>query len=398
MFFNRKKKDGDLAEEIASHLRMAEQDSGKDVARREFGNVGLVKEVTREIWGGASLERRWHDLRCALRVLQKNRGYTVTAVLSLALGIGANTAIFSLIDSIMLQSLPVKNPQDLVALGDPTAVQSISTGSAGNVHLFSYPFYQRFRTENGVFSDLYASGRSVRIDLKDEAEHPPTRFVSDNYFSVLGVNLSQGRAFLPDDRETVVISHDFWRRHFPDESNMIGRKLVIDRRDFTIIGVAPREFFGDVVGYQTDLWLPLEVESEIEPGQDYLHHANSFWLQLMGRRKLGVTMAQVSQALNTVGLEIIREQAAPFTFTGGSESHWTEEDRRAIRCGRLFPHSSHVHAYAQNADGAGRLGALDLLRERRQSANCPCGQPWTRDGSSSRHWRESGSFAAPASN
>ncbi len=300
---------------------MAEQDSGKDAARREFGNVGLVKEVTREVWAGASLERLWHDLRFTFRVLQKNRGYTITAVLSLALGIGANTAIFSLIDNIMLQSLPVKNPQELVALGDPTAVQSISTGSGGNVRLFSYPFFKRFRGENGVFTDLYASGRSVRIDLKDQAEHPPARFVSDNYFSVLGVSPSQGRGFLPDDREAVVISHAFWRRHFPDESNVIGRKLVLDRRDFTIIGVAPPEFFGDVVGYPTDLWLPLEVEPEIEPGQDYVHHANSFWLQLMGRRIPGVSMAQISQVLNTVGLEIIREQAAPFT---------TPEDLKAI--------------------------------------------------------------------
>ena len=115
MFWNRKRKEQELDEEIASHLRMAERDSGQDNARREFGNVGLVKEVTREMWGHGSWERLWQDLRYALRVLQKNPGYLLTAVLSLALGIGANTAIFSLIDEIMLRSLPVKNPQELVS-------------------------------------------------------------------------------------------------------------------------------------------------------------------------------------------------------------------------------------------------------------------------------------------
>ena len=232
--------------------------------------------------GFASWERLWRDVRYALRVLKRKPGYALTAVLSLALGIGANTAIFSLIDAIMLQSLPVKNPQELVSLGDPTAVQSLSIGSGGNVRIFSYPFYKRFRKQNGVFTDLYASGRGEQIDLKDEAEHPHARFVSNNFFSVLGVNLSQGRGFLPEDRETVVISHDFRQRHFPGESDVTGRKLTINHRDFVIAGVAPRNFFGDVVGYETDLWLPIEVQPEADPGRDYRNQANTHWLLLMG--------------------------------------------------------------------------------------------------------------------
>lgn len=314
MFFNRKRKDEELDEEIASHLHMAEQDTGKESARREFGNIGLVKEVTREMWGMASWERLWQDVRYALRVLRKNPGYTLTAVLSLALGIGANTAIFSLIDAIMLQSLPVRNPQELVMLGDPTAVQSVSEGSGGNVQLFSYPFYKRFRKENSVFTDLYATGRSERIDLKDEAEHPHARFVSNNYFSVLGVTLSQGRPFAPDDRQAVVISSDFAQRHFPGVHEVVGKTLTINHRGFSIIGVAPREFFGDIVGYITDLWIPIEAQPDADPGRNYLNQANTFWLQLMGRPKPGVTMAQISHVLNTVGRDIIREQAATITL------------------------------------------------------------------------------------
>jgi predicted permease len=309
MFFKRKQKDDDLAEEIAGHLRMAEQDFGKEAALRGFGNVGLVTEVTREMWGWAGLERFWQDVRYALRVLRKNPGYTLTAVLSLALGIGANTAIFSLIDAIMLQSLPVKNPQELVSLGDPTAVQSVSIGSGGNVRLFSYPFYKRFRQQNGVFTDLYASGRSERIDLKDEAEHPHGRFVSDNYFSVLGVEALQGRTFVPDDRESVVISYDFWQRHFQGASTVVGQKLTINHRDFSIVGVAPRHFYGDIVGFETDVWFPIEAQPEADPGRDYRNSKNTYWLQLMGRLKPGVSVAQVSTVVNTVGIGIIKEQS-----------------------------------------------------------------------------------------
>ncbi len=346
MFFNRKRKDEELDEEIASHLRMAEQDTGKESARREFGNIGLVKEVTREMWGMASWERLWQDVRYALRVLRKNPGYTLTAVLSLALGIGANTAIFSLIDAIMLQSLPVRNPQELVLLGDPTAVQSVSEGSGGNVQHFSYPFYKRFRQENSVFTDLYATGRSERIDLKDEAEHPHARFVSNNYFSVLGVTLSQGRPFVPDDRQAIVISADFSQRHFPGVNDVVGRKLTINHRDFTIVGVAPREFFGDIVGYITDLWIPIEAQPDADPGRNYINQANTFWLQLMGRPKPGVTIAQISHVLNTLGRDIIREQSAPVTLPDQAEGFRPEENRCSIRCGGFFGHPPYLFSDA----------------------------------------------------
>lgn len=314
MFWNRKRKQEELDEEIASHLRMAEQDSGRDQARVEFGNVGLVKEVTREMWGHGSWERLWQDLRYALRVLQKNKGYAITAVLSLALGIGANTAVFSLIDAVMLELLPVMNPQELVSLGDPTAVQSLSIGTGGNTKIFSYQFFKRFREQNGVFSDLYATGRCERLDLNNGAEHPTARFVSNNFFSVLGVVPAPGRAFLPEDREAVVISYDFWRRRFPDTAEIVGQKLTLNRRDFVIVGIAPRNFFGDVVGYESDLWLPMEAQPDLNPGHNYVTQANAFWLELMGRPKPGVTLAQISHAANTLGIQIIREQAAAFSL------------------------------------------------------------------------------------
>ncbi len=303
-----RKRDQDLDDEISSHLRMAASDRGEEAARSEFGNVGLVKEVTREMWGFASWEALVNDLRYALRVLGKNPGYALTAILSLALGIGANTAIFSLIDSIMLKSLPVQNPAELVSIGDPAAIGSVHEGDARNVEIFSYPFYKLFREQNGVFKSVYATGRSERLNLEGSSERPLARFVSDNYFSVLGVSPLLGRTFTSAAEPVVVISHAYWQRHFQQAPDVIGRKLRINGASFTVIGVTPREFFGDIVGYQTDIWLPIEAQPLANPGRNYLNDPKTQWLLLMGRLAPGVSPAQASTVTNTIGLGILKEQ------------------------------------------------------------------------------------------
>jgi predicted permease len=303
-----RKRDQDLDEEISSHLRMAAGDRGEDAARREFGNVGLVREATRGTWRLASWEALIQDLRYALRVLGKNRGYTIIAVLSLALGIGANTAIFSLIDSIMLKSLPVHNPEELISVGDPSATGSVSGGDSANLNIFSYPFYERFRERNGVFADLYATGRSERLNLDESSEHPLARFVTDNYFSVLGVAPMLGRAFAKAEPSVVVISYAWWERHFERAPDVIGRKIRINGASFTIIGITPREFLGDIVGYPCALWFPIETEPQANPGRNYLNDTRREWLLFMGRLKPGVTLAQASSVTNSVGRGILKEQ------------------------------------------------------------------------------------------
>jgi predicted permease len=318
MFF--RKRDRDLEEEIASHLRMAAQDSGPDAARREFGNIGLIKEVTREMWGWKSAETLLRDLQYGLRILRKNPGYTLTAVLSLALGIGANTAIFSLIDSIMLQSLPVHNPEELVSLGDPTAVGHLQAGGGGNVRDFSFPFYRRFRAQNNVFSGIFASGRSERLSVNDSDEHPRARFVSDNYFQVLGVSAWRGRTFSGIEPSAIVISYDYWDRAFQRAPDAIGRTLRLNGAPFTIIGVTPRDFFGEVVGYQSDLWLPIEAQPQANPGRNYLESNYFSWLMLMGRLKPGVSLAQATAVTNTVGLSIRQELAVASAKPGSAKT------------------------------------------------------------------------------
>lgn len=302
------KREQDLNDEISSHLRMAANDIGAEAAKREFGNVGLVREVTREMWGFASFETLIQDLRYALRVLGKNRGYTLIAVLSLALGIGANTAIFSLIDSIMLKSLPVQKPEELISIGDPSAVGHVHNGDVGDTTIFSYPFYQRFHEQNGVFSDIYATGRSERLNLDDSAEHPLARFVTNNYFSVLGVTPMVGRGFAKTEQSSIAISYAFWGRHFQHAPDVIGRKLRINGAMFTIIGVTPPEFFGDIVGYQTDIWFPIEGQPLANPGRNFLKDPKTNWLMLMGRLKPGVSLAQAATVTTSVGLGILREE------------------------------------------------------------------------------------------
>jgi predicted permease len=307
MFFWQKRNQ-DLDEEISSHVKMAARDLGEEAARREFGNVALVKEVTRQMWGFAAMDALVQDLRYAFRTLGKNPGYTLIAVLSLALGIGANTAIFSLIDSILLKSLPVQNPNELVSIGDPAAIGNVQRGSGGDVDLFSSPFYQRFRAENSAFTGVYATGPSRRLNVQDSAEHPLGRFVSENYFSVLGVTPHLGRSFMSGELPVAVISDGYWDRYFQRAPDVIGRQLRINGVSFTVIGVTPRDFFGDIVGYQTDIWFPIEAQPLANPGRNFLHDSRTQWLLLMGRLKPGVSLAQAAAVTNNLGLQLLKEQ------------------------------------------------------------------------------------------
>jgi predicted permease len=330
LFRTRLARERDLEQEIESHLRMAigdhvERGEAADVAsalaRREFGNVGLVKEVTRDMWGWTSLERLQQDVGYAARVLRKSPAYACVAILSIALGVGANTAIFSVIDAVMLKSLPVQDPSQLVVVGDPTRVNSRSQGS-GRVDIFSYPFYERFRGSNGVFSDVYGSGRSEQLDValpdgqRSSAANavPRGRLVTGNFFSVLGVQALIGRTFteqetrVPASAPVVVISYGYWERQFGRNPSIVGQHLIINRSPFTVVGVTPPDFFGDIVGAPTDIWIPVTMEAQANPGHDYLKAANVSWLLLMGRLKPGVSQQQAAARVKIVVPQILKDQ------------------------------------------------------------------------------------------
>jgi predicted permease len=246
------------------------------------------------------------DLSYALRALRRNPGFAFVVVFSLALGIGANAAIFSLVNAVLLRTLPVKAPQDLIALGDPARTNSLS-GGAARTDLFSYPLYKDLRDNNQFLTGLAASGRSGRLDAHIDSasagvEHPRGRIVSGNYFGVLGIGPEAGRLFDGSEDQSlgaspeVVISDGYWTRRFQRSASAIGREIVINGARYAIIGVAPRGFAGEIVGQEYDLWLPLTMTPVISPQELSLDNRGTSWLLLLGRIKPGVTLAQATAA------------------------------------------------------------------------------------------------------
>jgi predicted permease len=266
------------------------------------------------------------DIRFALRTFLKNPGFALLAILTLALGIGANTAIFTVLDSVLLRSLPVAQPQQLVLLTDPDA-HGMSNGSEGGDRtLLAYSEFEYLRDHSEIFSGLFAADSSlmplsVTIPNSSDASasaapagQDPARvqLVSGDYFTTLGVQPVIGRSFGPDvDRArnssaVAVISHSFWRQRFGLNPQVLGRKIEIHQTSFEIIGVAPAGFFGATVGESPDIWVPATMQGAIYPGDDRLsafptgNIDQKMWLQVMARLKPGVSLAQANAATNVI--------------------------------------------------------------------------------------------------
>jgi predicted permease len=263
------------------------------------------------------------DIHYAFRTLRQSWSVTVIAILSLALGIGANTAIFSLIDAVLLRSLPVKDPQQLVVLTDPD-MQGMSIGLQSGVRtLLTYSEFTRLRDRNRVFSGLLAA-QSETARLEESIAGAPkeqvrSKMVSGDYFRVLGVAPVIGRAFTEqgegralDSSPYAVISYEFWKRRFGLDPAVLGKRVQIYRTGFTIIGVMPPGFFGETVGSWPDMWLPLTMQHEMAPGREFLvqqpgHVEKVEWLQVIGRLKSGVTLKQAQANMNVLFPPIIAE-------------------------------------------------------------------------------------------
>jgi len=325
MLFHREQLSKDLEEEIRLHLELRRQqqveagvapNEAGAAAHRRFGNPTLLRERSYTAWGWSWLEGLLQDVVYGLRAMLRSPGITIVALLSLALGIGANTAIFSLMDAVMLRSLPVKDPQQLVLLGKGQA--SGITDDFGGTQLYSYPFYRELQKRNQVFSET-ASIFSMRSDVhgtvsgRNQAEPMQVQLVSGTYFPLLGVQAMMGRALTDQDDSTqgdhpvAVVSYSWWKKGLARDPNVLNRTLKIGDTTYSIVGVAPPEFFGTVVGESPDIWIPMSMVEQVPPHFKGAY-SDSFTasLLILGRLKPGVSLAQATTNVNLLFQQILR--------------------------------------------------------------------------------------------
>jgi predicted permease len=282
------------------------------------------------------LDRFAQDLRYAARMLRKSPGFTAVAVLSLALGIGANTAIFSLMNAVMLRALPVQEPDRLVLFGKGTWGGITDDLPNRSWQLFSYPFYRDVQHKSQVFSGVTAM-MSLPNDVRAvvsgnvESEIVHARLVSGTYFSVLGVKPAAGRFFADDEDGTpgghpvAVMSYSWWQRRFARDWAVLEKTLTIGSTVYKIIGVAPPEFFGTSVGESPDVWIPLAMNAQLPPGwggETAIRDPSFQALYILARLKPGVSAPQASAQVNLVFNQSLRERVGP---------HPSDKDLSAIQ-------------------------------------------------------------------
>jgi predicted permease len=337
----RRTREADLERELRDHLDLEaeeEREAGLPpeeaayAARRALGNTTQIKEDVRMAWGLGWLETLIQDLGYGLRQLRRNPGFTIVAVLTLALGIGANTAIFTVLDAVLLRTLPVQQPGRLVMLTDPT-MQGATYGEEGGTRdLLGYPEFEYLRDHNSVFSNIFAADSQlpavpVRIGSEltrssGQLETARVSLVSGNYFSTLGIPALRGRVFtssvdkMRGASPLAVISYAYWERRFGLDPSVVGKTIKIRRTLFTIIGVTPPGFSGVTVGEATDLWVPVTMQAAVYPGRDMLSPVAAMqneyiWLQAMARLKPGITLGQAQANISMLFRQMLESQAGP---------------------------------------------------------------------------------------
>jgi predicted permease len=244
------------------------------------------------------------DLRFAIRQLRKSPGFATVAIVTLALGIGANTAIFSLLDQALLRSLPVRDADRLVLLKYEGSNTGRLSSRADGKFYFSYPMYRDLRDRNSVFSGVIATAwTQVGVQWHNQPDLVAAELVSGNYFDVLGVQRAAGRMFVasddavPDANPVVILSFSYWRRRFGTDSRVVNDTIQINGHPFTIIGVAPPAFHSVVLGDTPDVFVPMTMKAEVIPGSKDLEDRRSSWLNIVGKLKPGVSREQAEAGI-----------------------------------------------------------------------------------------------------
>jgi len=311
LFWRRKREE--LKEEFDGHLKMAARERaerGEDPrqaeqsARREIGNAGLIREVTRDQWGWRWLETLIQDLRYTFRMLHKSPGFTAVAILTLALGIGANTAIFSIVNAVLLHPLPFNDPSGLVVLHEGIPKMGYPKMD------FSVPDLSVFARAQNSFSAIAAyQDKHVDISGHGEPERVTASRVSASLFSVLGAQPVLGRAFTQEEdapgHALAILSYSLWQRRFGGASNILGQTIAVDRQPYTVIGVMPRNFAfplpgAELNGQPAELWMPMGFTPT-----EFQDWGGSYFYGVIGRLKPGVTLPQARAEAGSLAQRII---------------------------------------------------------------------------------------------
>lgn len=331
--FWRKRRDAELSEEIAAHLQMEEADrrergespdAAREQTRRQFGNVESVKEVTREMWGWGALERIGRDLRFGARMLARSPGFTAVAILTLALGIGANTAIYSLMDSLLMKTLAVQAPEELEVIG------RLSPKRLGNEpqRIVTNTIWEQVRDQQNAFSGVFAWG-DAQFNLADGGEARFVRglWVSGDYFATLGTVPAAGRLIWKADdfhgcQGVAALSYNYWQRQFGGDPGVVGRTISVEGHPFEIVGVAPKGFYGLDVGDRFEVALPICAEPVLSRSNDSIEHRSYWWLSIGGRRLPGLSESEAQTRMRTV---------APTIFAAAVPYKWGLEDQNRFK-------------------------------------------------------------------
>ena len=325
--FSRRRVDDDVRGEIEAHIHLLAEryirtgmtpEQAAIAARRQVGNALSVREEIYEMNSLRFVETTGQDLRYAARLLRKNPIFSIAAILTLALGIGANTAMFELLNTIRLRSLPVQNPHELVSIGvDQHGKGRVGRGYAGGRSIFTEPLWQEIRSHPQAFSSLFAWGREV-WDLSTEGEVVLARglYVSGQFFDTLGLHADAGRLLTEADdikgcgSPGAVLSHPFWQARYAGDAGVVGRTIMLDRRRFDVIGVAPTGFFGVEVGRAFDVALPLCAEPLLR-SPHATGRRDAWWLDIVGRLKPNWTVERARSHLAAASPDIFQATVSP---------------------------------------------------------------------------------------
>jgi predicted permease len=327
--FHRKQLDRDLDEELQAYLELASAEKMREGAspdeayrdaRLDTGGVEQVKESVRDIRVGVWLDELVQDLRYGVRTLAKNPAFTLIAMATLALGIGANTAMFSLLDQVVLRLLPVRDPERVVIVRET----GNHYGNTFGANTISWPMFEDLRDNNQVFSGMFCRfPATVTIGYGDRAAQIPAELVSGSYFPILGVGAALGRTIAPDDdavpdsSPVVVLSYSFWRSYFDGDRTIVGRTIALNSHAMTVVGIAQPGFDGVDLGVPAKVFVPIMMKTEMTPHSDGLkdRRRRLSWVTAYGRLKPSVSLEQAQLSLQPLMHSILEMEVEQPEFT-----------------------------------------------------------------------------------